>query len=506
LVTIKRVVQEADRRISPSGSQHDKAKRRAAVFTSSMQKMLHGKTEVVQSGSWARGTSLDPIHDVDLIVLLPSELHAEYQTGTGSADAVLNYVAELIVEAVPGVHRAVPRNHVVKCYVDSRWATDTEGWHGFAVDVMPAFRVSPGIIEVPERRSDGWRTVAPENLIAASLRRENEWPEYLKMVRLLKNWAHEHPELGITSLAMEVLALRCLPHPPLLTGMSEVDALTRFFIAAAVEVMRGVYDPAGRSGEIAPGLHRRAAREMFLKMADLSAAAAEWAKSGHPDGEDIAVHFLRKIFGDAIQKPKHNWTQEEIDARNRPEPVEILPEERTWRYFPGRYPGHRPTTPGDAWTGRPPEPTAPPWQPPGPYGPSGGTRPAPRPHEPTGGTPRPKPRPHKPAGDGTNATPRTQRPDSSMDMTARRRGWTGLTGATQRRVTPIPDPATTPLGRMRPAGAGKTPHTAPPANEGGSEAGAGGSRFRNSAGHRTALGAGAAVAAPTVVRAEDPAG
>ncbi|MFC7280093.1 hypothetical protein ACFQS1_39565 [Paractinoplanes rhizophilus] len=503
---IKDVIQEAVDRISPSGSQHDKANRRAAVFTSSMQKMLHGKTEVVRSGSWARGTSLDPIHDVDLIVLLPSDLHAEYQAGSGSADAVLKYVAELIVEAVPGVHRAVPRNHVVKCYVDSRWATDTEGWHGFAVDVMPAFRVGPGVIEVPERRSDRWRTVAPENLIAASLRREKEWPEYLNMVRLLKNWAHEHPELGITSLAMEVLALRCLPHPPLLRRMSEIDALTRFFTAAAGEIMRGVYDPAGRSGEIAPGLDRRAARKMFLKMADLSATAAEWAKSGHPDGEDIAVHFLREIFGDAIRKPKHNWTQEEIDARNRPEPVKILPEERTWRYFPGRYPGQGPTpgtNPGDTPNGRPPEPTDPPEPPPGPYGPTGG--PTPRPPGPADGSPYPKPRPHGPMGDSPNATPHPQGPTGGIDTTARRRGPTRRTDPTQGRRTPSPDPEATALGRGQDAGLNPAPHTTPPAYEHGSAA-AGTSRFRNPAGHRAMLGAGAAVAAPTVVRAEDPAG
>jgi hypothetical protein len=461
-VNINKAFKIFDEKITPGWYQRSRAEGRRAHFTAVLE-MLHSDIEVVPSGSWARGTSLDPIHDVDLILVLPDDLRAVYDAGSGSAEAVLKYVAALVVEMLPDVHRVELRNHVVRCYLDSTLGTDYEGWRGFAVEVMPAFRDGSGV-KVPERRDDRWRTVDPENLIAASHRRQQAWPEYTAMVRLLKDWSREHPELHISPLAMEVLALRCLPHPPWLRRMSQVEALKRFFTAAAGEIMRGVHDPAGRSGEIAPGLHRRAARKAFLEMADLAATAAEWERSSHPEREDITVHFLRQIFGKRFPKPKHDWKQSDFDAWHR----EKFGPTESFRYevwtppgFPGGHPWDGPNggnKPGGGPEGGPrrpgsgPDPTPPPGKGPGP---------APRP----GRNPGPAPRP----GGGPGSAPR---PDAGPGGEARPR-----TGAR------IGDTLVTGSGTL-----------------------VGGSRFASTAGHRVVLGATAAVAAPVVVRAEDPAG
>lgn len=287
------------------------ARSRIDQFASTLKSIDSG-IKVIGSGSWARGTSLGPLHDVDLILVLPSKRHSEMETGSGSAAAALGYVADHILEysgrmlGFRHVHRAEPRNHVVKCYVDTQLTTDDPGWRGFAVEVMPAFR-DGSALRVPEKHEDRWRTVDPEYLLAATERRQREWPEYKAMVRLLKAWARDHPELKISSLAMEALALKHLPHPPVFGTLSRVEALTRFFTAAADAVMSGVHDPAGLCGEIAPDLRRWKTREVFREMADLAATAAAWEKSKLPHGEDIAVHFLRKIFGKKFPKPSRNW-------------------------------------------------------------------------------------------------------------------------------------------------------------------------------------------------------
>jgi hypothetical protein len=319
-VKVSNAFGDFDHEISPGGYPRAKAEDRLARFAAVLT-MLHGEIRVVPAGSWARGTAIAPIHDVDFILVLPDDLRPRNDAGGRSAEAVLEYVARLVEESAElnDVHRVERRNHVVKWYLDSTVETDDADWHGLAIEIMPAFRDGEALL-VPSRRDDRWNTVDPEHLIRASERRQQEWPQYTAMVRMLKAWAREHPELRLSPLAMEVLALRCLPHPPLLGRMSNIEALMRFFTAAAGEILRGVHDPAGRSGEIAPDLDRWKARKAFLEMADLAAAADEWEKSEHPDREDISIHFLRKIFGKRFTRPSRNWDKVDFASFLRPEP------------------------------------------------------------------------------------------------------------------------------------------------------------------------------------------
>ena len=121
---------------------------------------------------------------------------------------------------------------------------------------------------------------------------------------------------------MEVLALKCLPHPPMFGTMTRTEALKGFFTAAAATVMKGVSDPAGHSGEIAPRLKRRQARDLFRTMADLAATSEAWATSSHKYGEDIAVYYLRLIFGKRFPKPSRDWSDAGADTWWRRAPWE----------------------------------------------------------------------------------------------------------------------------------------------------------------------------------------
>ncbi|GAA1033663.1 hypothetical protein GCM10009557_36120 [Virgisporangium ochraceum] len=306
-----------DERISPTSSQAATAAKRVAHFTEILEGLGPG-VKVVPSGSWARGTSLGPIHDVDLIVVFPADQQPTWGNGSGTAQEALDHVQQAIKSHLSErygfsyVWDTEPRNHVVKCRLDGKFVIDEILFPGFAVEVMPAIR-DGSALRVPEAHDRQWATVDPEYLIAETARRQREWPHYTALVRLLKHWAKEHPELGFSSLAMEVLALKCIPRPPLFGSMSRAEALRGFFTAAAAQIMKGVRDPSGRCGEIEPGIKRRKARGEFLKMADLAANAVEWEKSGHEFGDDIAIHFLRKIFGKRFPRPSRDWSDYLID-------------------------------------------------------------------------------------------------------------------------------------------------------------------------------------------------
>jgi hypothetical protein len=269
----------------------------------------------------------------------------------------------------------------------------------------------------------------------------------------------------------------------MLGTMTRTEALKSFFTSAAAKVMKGVSDPAGHSGEIAPSLKRRQARDLFQTMADLAATAEAWAKSGYKHGEDIAVYYLRLIFGKKFPKPSRDRSDIEFDP--------------WWCQAPWGNPEYLRKT-GD----RP----DPPWEWP-----------------PNGGRAGPGDRPGGPQGPGPGAKrgDKSRRPDDKC--AAPRRPQDGSLGGKSGNPDDGPhrpdgwfggDPSG-PHDRS-PGGAAAGGHDAgvvpkrAPTGEGRSmpspsEATASGTSLRNPNGHRAAMPA-TPVAAPPAPRPEDPAG
>jgi len=257
---------------------------------------LDDVVQVIPSGSLARRTQLDPIHDVDLIVEFAADAHPDWGKPGDSADAALTYVADRVMRqlgATSGtVHREVrltsKRNHVVKCFLD-----DPEIENPFAVEVAAALRQDDDSLLLPERHNSRWILASPEYLIAEVARRQAAWPDFVPVTRELK-WWKKAQGIGMKNLVMEVLALRCLPDG------DRPDALAQFFTAAASDVMSGVYDPAGYCGEIQPDLDRAKARETMLTAADLANQALD---ADAADEADRAVCLWRQVFGPAFPEP-----------------------------------------------------------------------------------------------------------------------------------------------------------------------------------------------------------
>jgi len=171
---------------------------------------------VVPSGSLARGTHTDPIHDVDVIVVYDADSHLDWgQSGLSAAQALDHVRARTnaLLGATNGTHaKAVRlarwRNHAVKCFLD-----DPDDPDAFTVDVMPAFRCD-GQLLVPEALSDDWVRCDPEYLIVQIAARHALWNKFAGTIRMLKWWASQQ-DLNIKSLVMEVLALDfCQPTRP----------------------------------------------------------------------------------------------------------------------------------------------------------------------------------------------------------------------------------------------------------------------------------------------------
>jgi len=278
------------------------ARRRRNFFCDALGKQAD-VTETVPSGSLARGTQRDPIHDVDLIIVFRGEDHPDWDTGSSGAEAALEHIRGQVTNLLgvsagsiaQEVRRAHLRTHVVKCFLD-----DPDDPDAFAVEVMPALRRLDGALRIPERGNDvGWVTANPEFLMSEVAARHSEWRSFAPMVRAIKKWK-DVAVLDMKSLTAEVLALKCLPVPQSDQLLTRPVALQQFFTAAAAAVMGGVFDPAGWCGEIQPGLDRTAARAALLEAADVAARAVDAERRGD---DDTAVCLWRSVFGPDFPEP-----------------------------------------------------------------------------------------------------------------------------------------------------------------------------------------------------------
>jgi Nucleotidyltransferase domain len=270
------------------------ARRRRDVFRKALP-AARDVVEVIPTGSLARGTHKDPIHDVDVVAVFDPAEHPGWGDPGGSAQDALEHARDLVNEKLGSngtegeeVRLTRVQNHAVKCFLDD---PDEEG--AFTVDVTPALRHPERGIWIPERENRKWVRSDPETLNTMVARRHAEWGQFAKLVRVLKRWNSDHGA-HMKSLVIEVLALHHLP------VADRPDALARFFAAAQEAVWSTVEDPAGLCGEIQPDLDQDAASAALASAADGAARAVEAA--AREEGRR-AMCLWRDVFGDIYPEP-----------------------------------------------------------------------------------------------------------------------------------------------------------------------------------------------------------
>jgi hypothetical protein len=291
------------REVNAEPEQLGEARRRRNL----VKKAFGSESDVVErfpSGSLARGTMLEPIHDVDYVLVYDTATHPDWGEPGPSSAGALSHLGERInglLGATNGtvaneVRLAAPRNHCVKCFFD-----DPEAELPFTVDVMPALRQPDGTLLIPEKRSEQWVPAHPEDLITRIAARHATWNRFVPLVRVLKHWNAKVACAGMKSLAVEVLAYQCIPQD-FVTGISEhrPEALARFFTAAVVAIEQPICDPAGICGEIQPELDIDAVRAKLQQASD----DAYLARAAEQRGDtDAAICQWRKVLGDQFPEP-----------------------------------------------------------------------------------------------------------------------------------------------------------------------------------------------------------
>ncbi len=268
------------------------ARRRRDLFRTTLLS-VDDVAAVRPSGSLARGTHKNPIHDVDIVVVFRASDHPDWGKPGPSAEDALEHARALVKEKLGpdgtgDVRHTLLRNHSVTCYLD-----DPDDPGAFTVDATPALERSEGGIWIPERKTEKWIASDPQHLIDVVAQRHAAWNQFARLVRVLKRWNADHGS-HMKSLTVEVLALTHLPIA------DRPQALASFFAAAQEAVWSALEDPAKLCGEIQPGLDRSAASDALTHAADLAARAVEAADRNEAQS---AQCLWNKVFGDIYPQP-----------------------------------------------------------------------------------------------------------------------------------------------------------------------------------------------------------
>lgn len=296
---LNKAFDDLQREVNVASDGDEKARSRRKLFEDAL-KPLAEVVEFIRSGSLARGSQIDPINDVDVVVVFSGDQHPKWGKPGDSALEALEYTRDLIHELI-GKDAPEPedgeervrliriRNHSVKCFLDDPDETE----HPFTVDVVPAIAYEGHLI-IPEQNNRKWVESNPKQLINDVADRHAKWDQFVKLVRVLKRW-NKDQGAGMKSLVIEVLALTHLVED------TRPKALSTFFTAAAAHIYEPVEDPAGLCGEIDPRMDQALAHEKL----DGAASAAYHAVNAQTRGDtDQAACYWRKVFGDIFPEPE----------------------------------------------------------------------------------------------------------------------------------------------------------------------------------------------------------
>lgn len=249
------------------------------------------------SGSLARSTQLQPVHDVDLVVEFDLAQHPDWGEDGDSAEEAIDRCRDLVNELLSvngGSYdqlvrqvRTADHNRAAKCFIDP-----PEDENAFTVDVMPALRRAD-LILIPFKSEKRWTLANPEYLIDLVAERQRQWSQFRPLVRALKHWSRQHTDVTgkVKSLVMEILALDCLP-----AGNNRPEALKDFFVTASTHSLQ-IEDPAGLSGPIQPNLDASGLRRA---LEDSALAAVAAIRAVADNDQPAATRHWQSVFGSAF--------------------------------------------------------------------------------------------------------------------------------------------------------------------------------------------------------------
>ncbi len=239
------------------------------------------------TGSYRRNTKTKPLKDVDILIVI-------------DPDGAQNKLRQLGPGAVLEVLRKVLRRKYDNVIIDRIACTVSTGSaEEPTFDIVPAFRKSTDVFEIPDAQRGSWILTNPKAHEELSTKKNKKCDErWVPFVKMIKGINREAGSPVKPSFLLEVMALD-LAQTPFGSYQDEI----RWFLASASEQLDLDWpDPA----EVGPCVnvmtaHERQTAQEALRKIQAIAEDAIWLED---DGQERkAVERWRDIFGQRMPRP-----------------------------------------------------------------------------------------------------------------------------------------------------------------------------------------------------------
>lgn len=192
------------------------------------------------TGSYARDTTIRPLSDVDIMVVLSDRSHLDRHPND-----VLNALRAVLVPH-HGAERVTCGRRSVR--IDFNVADVGRGGEVTRFDVIPAVERGDGCYSIPDRALAGWVSTSPQaHAQWAATANEVSSKRWKPLARVLKKWNGHQGKPVKPAFLLEVMAYDIL-------GGEWTDdrpsAVLRFFAEAAIRVGERWPDPAGTEPDV----------------------------------------------------------------------------------------------------------------------------------------------------------------------------------------------------------------------------------------------------------------
>ena len=244
------------------------------------------------SGSYRRHTKTKPLKDVDvLLVLGDKERWRRDKPPIGTLQALEAHLRKKYT----GNDQVEIGRRSVTVEFEKNWYPEDHDGKVLSIDAVPAYELSGGVYEIPDKITGTWIKTNPEThreqVTAKNKELDGCWVPLVKMVR---GWNRANDRPIKPSFLVEVMA-EDLVVPPFSTYPDEVR---NFFAAAEANIDRAWPDPAKLgppvSDQMTPDLIAKA--KTALQEAQRKATLAFRAEATGRQGD--ALRIWREILGD----------------------------------------------------------------------------------------------------------------------------------------------------------------------------------------------------------------
>jgi hypothetical protein len=291
MLSTKDAFEKFRQRLELSDTEQKDAARRHADLRACIRSGFAIKNDFL-SGSYRRHTKTKPLKDVDVMFVLGET--ENWRRGRVPTETLQAFEAHLKTKYTGKDQVGIGRRSVT-VELEKNWYPEDHEGKVLSIDAVPAFELSGGVYEIPDKITGTWIKTNPETHREQATAKNKELDGYwVPLVKMIRGWNRANGRPIRPSFLVEVMA-EDLVVPPFSTYPDEVR---NFFAAAEANIGRSWADPAKLgppvSDQMTPDLIAEA--KAALQEAQRKATLAFRAEATGRQGD--ALRIWREILGD----------------------------------------------------------------------------------------------------------------------------------------------------------------------------------------------------------------